>query len=90
LRGRYSYQEVSHVENIISYSSGKSQVRVTSGNFSLDIVTLAEERKPVVKNFFVLWFEIFPLWSAFLLLQGRLCESSGCIFAGKDCNGELI
>jgi hypothetical protein len=61
----------------------KSQVCVASGHLALDIVALAEEREPVVKNLYVLWFEIFPLWSTFLLLQGRLCESSGCVFAGK-------
>jgi hypothetical protein len=90
LRGRCSYREVSHVGDIISYSSGKSQVRVTSGNFSLDVVTLAEECEPIIENLYVFWFEILPLWSAFLLLQGRLCESSGCVFAGKDCDGELM
>jgi hypothetical protein len=63
-----------------------SQVRITRGHFALDVVALAEEREPVVKNLDVFWFEIFPLWSAFLLLQGRLCESSGCVLAGKDCD----
>jgi hypothetical protein len=75
---------------LLAISSGKSQVRVTSGNFSLDVVTLAEECKPVIENLDVFWFEIFPLWSAFLLFQRRLCESSGCVFAGKDCDEESI
>ena len=58
--------------DIISYpqKKKKSQVRATSGDLSLDIVTLAEESKPVVENLNVFWLQIFPLWSAFLLLQG--------------------
>jgi len=73
-----SYVRVS--SNLIS----RSQVRISSSHLALDVVALAEERKPVVQNLDVFWLEIFPLWSAFLLLQRRLCKSSGCVFAGKD------
>lgn len=74
-----------HVGKLFVIISSESQVRVTRGDLALDVVTLAEESKPVVKHFLVFWFEIFPLRSAFLLLQRRLCESSGCVLTGKDC-----
>jgi len=74
---------LSHVGISSSFIS-RSQVRISSSHLALDVVTLAEEREPVVQNLDVFWLEIFPLWSAFLLLQRRLCESSGCVFAGKD------
>ena len=64
----------------------RSQVRISSSHLALDVVALAEERKPVVQNLDVFWLEIFPLRPAFLLLQGRLCESSGGVLAGKDCD----
>lgn len=51
----------------------RSQVRITSGNLALDVVTLAEEGEPIIKHLLVLWFEVFPLRAAFLLLQRRLC-----------------
>lgn len=80
-----SYREGFHV-GISSAVMNISQVCVTRGHFALDVVALAEECEPVVENLDVFWFEIFPLWPAFLLLQRRLCESSGCVFASKDCN----
>jgi hypothetical protein len=79
-----------HYVGISSVVINVSQVCITRGHFALDVVALAEERKPVVKNLDVFWLEIFPLWSAFLLLQRRLRESSGCILAGKDCNRWLV
>lgn len=59
---------VFQVGNISIIISSESQVRITRGDLALDVVTFAEESKPVVKHFLMFWFEIFPLRSAFLLL----------------------
>lgn len=51
-----------------------------------DIVPLAEERKPLVKDGLLLISEVVILGSAILELERRLSEGARGIFASKDYN----